>query len=276
VNRRGRAALNFPGAADVSPAMTSRNATISSLKADPAAASLRRSLDFYWGNAERDAAMDAFHARLVGPRDLVFDIGAHVGDRVASYRRLGARVIAVEPQPLCGRALTEIFADDEDVVVVEAACGAAEGTVTFFVNSANPTVSTVSKDFVDAAGGARGWADQVWDTEISVPTVTLDDLVAAHGVPAFVKIDVEGYEAAVLDGLTRAVPALSFEFTTIERAVAQRCLERTVALGFERFNVALGDDTEFAFAEWTSAPTVAAYLADLPHEANSGDVYCRR
>jgi FkbM family methyltransferase len=256
--------------------MRSRTATIESLRADPAASSLHRSLDFYWGNAERDAAMDAFHAQLVRPGGLVFDVGAHVGDRVASYRRLGARVIAVEPQPLCGRALTEIFADDSGVTVVEAACGAEPGTVTFYVNSANPTVSTVSKDFVAAADGANGWAGQVWDTEIPVPAVTLDHLVDRYGVPDFVKIDVEGYEHAVLAGLSRPIPALSFEFTTIERAVAQRCLDRAVALGFDRFNVALGDTMEFDFAAWTSAEAVAAHLAGLPHEANSGDVYCRR
>lgn len=220
--------------------------------------------------------MDAFHARLVRPGGLVFDVGAHVGDRVASYRRLGARVIAVEPQPLCGRALTEIFADDSSVTVVEAACGAAPGTVTFYVNTANPTVSTVSKDFVAAADGASGWAGQVWDTEISVSAVTLDDLVDRYGVPDFVKIDVEGYEQAVLEGLGRPIPALSFEFTTIERAVAQRCLDRAVALGFDSFNVALGDNMDFDFAEWTSAEVVGAHLVGLPHEANSGDVYCRR
>ena len=35
---------------------------------------------------------------------LAFDIGAHVGDRTAAFRRLGARVVAVEPQPAAMRA----------------------------------------------------------------------------------------------------------------------------------------------------------------------------
>ena len=43
--------------------------------------------------------MDRLYGRFVRRGDLVFDIGAHVGDRVASFRRLGARVVAVEPQP---------------------------------------------------------------------------------------------------------------------------------------------------------------------------------
>ena len=54
--------------------------------------------------APRDAAMDALYARFVRPGDLAFDIGSHVGDRIGSFRRLGARVVALEPQPLCARA----------------------------------------------------------------------------------------------------------------------------------------------------------------------------
>jgi hypothetical protein len=45
----------------------------------------------------------------------------------------------------------------------------------------------------------------------------------------------------VLAGLTRPLPALSFEFTTIQRDVAEACLDRLAALGPYRFNVALGE-----------------------------------
>ena len=49
--------------------------------------------------------MDALYRRFVGPGDLAFDIGSHVGDRIGAFRRLGARVIALEPQPDCVRVL---------------------------------------------------------------------------------------------------------------------------------------------------------------------------
>lgn len=247
---------------------------LESLKVDPAASSIRRSLDFYYGNTSHDAAMDAFYAQFVRPGDLVFDIGAHVGDRIGSFRRLGARVMAVEPQPLCIRAIREIYAGDEDVVPIEAVCGAHEETVKFYVNSANPTVSTASTEFVKAADGARGWQDQVWDAEIDVPAVTLDALIKTYGTPAFAKIDVEGFEDSVLAGLSHALPALSFEFTTIERAVAQRCLDRVAALGFGLFNVSMGESMNLEFDEWVSQKTMAAHVLALPHEANAGDIYC--
>lgn len=254
--------------------MTYSAAAIAALKADPAASAIHRSLDFYYGNADNDAAMDAFYAAFVRPGDLVFDIGAHVGDRIGSFRRLGARVIALEPQPLCSRAIREIYRGDEDAVLIEAVCGASAGTATFYVNSLNPTVSTASTEFVKAAEGARGWQGQVWDTEIEVPAVTFDGLIEEHGTPAFAKIDVEGYEDSVLAGLSRTLRALSFEFTTIERAVAQRCLDRVAALGFGLFDVSTGETMKLELDEWVSAEAMAAHIRELPHEANSGDVYC--
>ncbi|MET8258238.1 FkbM family methyltransferase [Micromonospora sp. NPDC005205] len=255
--------------------MTASTATrIAALRSDPALSLLHRSLDVYYGDPERDARMDAFYSRFVNGGDLVFDIGSHVGDHIASFRRLGARVVAVEPQPLCLRALRAIYADDDQVTVIDAACGALPGRTRLHVNSANPTVSTASPDFVLAAEGAGGWEGQVWDTDIEVAVVTVDALIETYGVPAFTKIDVEGFEDEVLAGLTRPLPALSFEFTTIARAVADRCLDRLTALGFDGFDIAVGDDKSMAFQRWTSATDLATHLHDLPHAANSGDVYC--
>ncbi|MFF5074741.1 FkbM family methyltransferase [Micromonospora olivasterospora] len=254
--------------------MDARTRAIQTLRNDPELSPLRRSLDSYYGHPERDTAMDELYAQFVRAGDLVFDVGAHVGDRVGSFRRLGARVVAVEPQPLCVRALRALYVDDDRVTAVEAACGARSGVVELHVNSANPTVSTASSHFLRAADGAGGWEGEVWDSTIEVRCVSLDGLIAEHGEPAFVKIDVEGFEDAVLTGLSRALPALSFEFTTIERPLARRCLDRLVALGFTGFNVALGDDMALTFPGWLSAEAVAAHLDALPHAANSGDVYC--
>src|SRR5215470_6193509 len=105
------------------------NATVAALRADPAFATLRRSLDVYYGDAARDAAMDALYARFLRDGDLAFDIGAHVGDRTGTFRRLGARVVALEPQPLCARAIRTIYAGDDGVMLLEAACGERSGTV---------------------------------------------------------------------------------------------------------------------------------------------------
>jgi FkbM family methyltransferase len=248
----------------------------SHLRNDPAFAPLARSFDVYYGDARRDAAMDTLYARFVKPGDLAFDVGSHVGDRIGSFRRLGARVVALEPQPLCARAIRAIYADDQGVTLVEAACGAQSGKLTLRINSANPTVSTASADFISAADGAGGWEGQVWDSEIEVPCTTLDALVAEHGAPAFAKIDVEGFEDTVLAGLSRPLPALSFEFTTIQRDVAEACIRRCAELGYLRYNAALGESQQLVHADWQDAGAIGRWLAALPMEANSGDVYASR
>jgi len=68
------------------------------------------------------------------------------------------------------------------------------------------------------------------------------------------------------------VHALSFEFTTIQREVALACIERCRVLGYTRFNAALGESQVLA-GDWVSAEDVARWLTELPHRANSGDVY---
>jgi FkbM family methyltransferase len=250
------------------------SAQITALKADPAFAVLKRSLQTYYEDAGRATAMDALYARFLKPGQLAFDIGSHVGDRIGSFRRVGGRVIALEPQPLCARAIRAIYGSDIGVTTMEAACGRKPGTLRLLVNSHNPTVTTASASFINAAAGASGWEGQTWDQKIEVPVTTLDQLIAEHGVPAFVKIDVEGFEAEVLAGLSHPLAALSFEFTTIQRGVAVSCLDRLESLGRYGFDVALGESQVLTFQRWTSKSQMMQHITSLPHAANSGDVYC--
>jgi len=217
--------------------------------------------------------MDRLYGRFVQPGDLVFDIGAHVGDRVASFRRLGARVVAAEPQPAAAKVLRLLYGRNQNVVIEAAAVGRGTGAIGMMINRDNPTVSTASHEMVSAARDAPGWAAQRWSQAIRVPVTTLDSLIARHGVPTFVKIDVEGFEYEVLVGLSRPIKAMSFEFTTIQRNVALACVERCIALGFEHFNAALGESQMLVHSDWVAGADIAAWIAELPHSANSGDIY---
>ena len=245
------------------------------LQAIQSARGIWRSYRIYYGDAARRDAMDALSRQFVKPGDLDFDIGSHVGDRIGSFRRCGAKVVAAEPQRAAMLLLKLLYGRDRSVTLVQSAVGAAEGVIEMKLNPKNPTISTASADFIAAAKGAKGWEGQEWSRSVQVPMTTLDALIARHGTPAFAKIDVEGFEKDVLAGLSRPLPALSFEFTTIQRDVAYDCLDRLEVLGAYQFKAALGESHEFAHTSWISGEAMRDWVSSLPEEANSGDIYAR-
>src|SRR5215469_15128754 len=238
-----------------------------------AARGVIRSLRIYYGDRQRRDALDQHYACFVAKGDLVFDIGSHVGDRLAAFRRLGARVVAVEPQPAPAATLRLFYGRDKAVTLVESAVGREPGAIALRLNLDNPTVSTASEAFITAAHDARGWEGQHWTRTIEVPVTTLDALIARHGVPRFIKIDVEGYEAEVLAGLSLAGPALSFEFTTIQRDVALACIARCATIGYGAFEASLGESLAFVHGRKLHAGEITDWLMGLPDRANSGDIY---
>jgi len=236
---------------------------------------LRRSFDIYYRDKARTARMDRLNAAFIGPGARVFDIGAHVGDRTGSFLRLGAEIVALEPQPLAFRALRRLYGRCPRVRLSCMAAGAVSGEFDLLLNTANPTVATAARDFVAAADGAPGWEGQVWDEAIRVPVTTLDRLIAEHGAPDFVKIDVEGAEAEVLNGLSTALPLLSFEVTTIHRRAALTCIDLLSALGDYEFNFSRGEAHVLRWPAWVDAETMRAAIDGFAPSVNSGDVYAR-
>src|ERR687889_1243708 len=86
-----------------------------------------RSLLVYHGVPGKHRRMVRFYGQFLGPGDVGFDVGAHVGSRIRAWRRLGARVVAIEPQPDFVRVLRLFFGRDEDVTILPQAVGAQRG-----------------------------------------------------------------------------------------------------------------------------------------------------
>jgi FkbM family methyltransferase len=218
-----------------------------------------RSLAIYHGLPWRARALRRHYAAFLGPGDLAFDVGAHVGNHARCFASLGARVIAIEPQPVFAAWLRRLFRASPQVTVLECALAATRGVVELY----------------DAVRRSSAFEQVHWTEAVEVPATTLDALIGGHGVPRFCKIDVEGYEAEVLRGLSQPIPALSFEYVPAAADVARHAAGLLAALGCYRFNLTIGERRRFMWPEWRSAAALDAWLAARRVEEPSGDVYAQ-
>lgn len=214
-----------------------------------------------------------FYGQVLRPGDLVFDVGAHVGTRTRAMRAAGARVVALEPQALFARYLR--LTKPRDVVLIEAAAGGRDTVAQMAVSSRHPTVSSLQESFVADAPDAPGFGHVRWDRTEQVRMVTLDGLIATYGVPAYVKIDVEGFEIGVLSGLSRPVPMLSVEYLPGFPDLTSAVITRLEELGPYRFNPVIGERSGFVWPDWRDGAALRKWLGGLPADAPSGDLFAR-
>jgi FkbM family methyltransferase len=217
----------------------------------------------------------AFYTKFIGREDVCFDIGANVGNRTEIFAELGRLVVAVEPQSGCNEVLVKRFGANERVRVEAVALGPEEGKAEMWQCDASQ-LSSLDRDWVESVKRSGRFAEHRWDKAVTVPMMTLDHLIAKYGDPSFVKIDVEGFEARVLEGLSRPVRALSFEFTPERMKEAGACLERLSSLGSIECNFSVGETLKLEFARWMEPSQLLDYLRQF--EGNNemfGDVYVR-
>ena len=236
---------------------------------------LARSLLMYYAIPGRAHAWRRFYRAFITGGDLCFDVGAHVGNRTAAMLAIGARVVAVEPQPLMAATLRRLFGRHPEFHLVKKAVGEDIGKTKMLVSTRTPTVSTLSSKWIDQVVQAKSFTRIQWDERIQVDLTTLDALVAEFGTPAFCKIDIEGYELEALGGLSRPLPAVSFEYLPPAKGKASACVDRLMELGPYRFNAIRGEYPRFALSDWVAAPAIHDWLNGRDLDDRAGEVYAR-
>jgi FkbM family methyltransferase len=217
-----------------------------------------------------------FYGQFATRGDLCFDIGANVGNRTELLLAIPARVVAVEPLSSCNNILEQRWGKHKRFQLVRAAVGAEPGEGDIFITSAASVLASMSAEWIDRVR-ASGRFRCEWEAKERVAVTTLDSLVVRYGEPVFCKIDVEGYEREVLEGLTTPIRALSLEFSGEYLDVTQQCIARLLALGEYEFNFSLGESLLLAEERWTSPDRLLGALRRGMHidPLVWGDVYAR-
>jgi len=218
--------------------------------------------------------MKVFYSQFVGHDDICFDVGANVGNRTKVFLDLGAKVVAVEPQPTCIARLRKKYGTNENVTIVPAAIGSKSGETRMMIGSEN-VASTLSKGWLEKVKGTPQMVNCRWDRSIEVSLTTLSQLIAEHGIPDFCKIDVEGFEEEVISGLSRPVKNLSFEFNSMFPKAPMNCIKILDGLGEYEFNYSLGESMKWALPKWTTGKDMRKTLSRLSGSSEVGDVYAR-
>jgi len=176
--------------------------------------------------------------------DLIYDVGFHHGEDTAFYLKKGFRVVAFEANPRLaekGRTMFAEAARDGRFTMVEGAIisdeewMAGKRSAAFYASDTHDVWGTTRPDW--AARNARAGAAS---STVTVAAVDFVNCLRTHGVPHFMKIDIEGSDRCCLEALRHVVDRpdfVSIESERVHASEAQAELDQLESLGYRGFQV---------------------------------------
>lgn len=157
---------------------------------------------------------------------LIFDIGMNNGDDTAYYLCRGNRVVAVEANPELVRDAERRFREeiaDGRLVIINAGIADREGELPFWLCDLHSEWSSFHRSIASRENSGH--------REIMVRCIRFRSVIEKYGVPDYLKIDIEGYDAYCLKDLT---PETAPEYISVEASDIE-LLDLLQALGYKRF-----------------------------------------
>jgi len=202
-----------------------------------------------------------FFDQFIKPGDLIFDVGANIGNKTVQYLAHGARVICFEPQPICVKQLEKRFAKNKDVTIVAKGIADKPGELELALCPRAGTLATFSQQ--EQIQGRFAEHAYTWTHKVMVPVTTLDAMIAIFGLPVFCKIDVENFELEVLQGLSKPIRCISFEYHQEFFNNAVKCIEQLQSIGYTKFNFTIAEELTLKATTWLSAQELIATIQHL-------------
>jgi len=170
--------------------------------------------------------------------DLIYDVGAHKGEDAEFYLLKGFRVVAIEAVPaLCDDIRTRLrsYLKSGQLTLINAAISDSACPITFFINRRISVYGTSSENWAKRNELFGAPSDKA-----TVNGIRFSDVLAEHGIPYYLKIDIEGSDLLCLHAL-KSVPSrpkfVSIESATVRWADALEEFSLLRELGYSKFKL---------------------------------------
>lgn len=187
-------------------------------------------------------------------RDLIYDVGMHNGDDTAHYLHRGFRVLAIDANPQACEDAMRRFREEASsgrLTILNAGITAEPGPRDFWICETNSEWNSFDRQIASRNG--------VPHHSIQVPCLTFAEILERHGVPYYLKVDIEGHDWLCLDALRgrRDLPVyISTEVSRFEEA-----LRTLIELGYTGYKCI----SQYTFLPLQWPPTRAQKRAEVWH-----------